>query len=295
MNVLIDTLRFLATTVPVIAVAMYIISYTINRGFMERIASKIGGRLKFLDGIAVTSMATCFLSPIAAYSMISQAFREGKIEEREVIALSFLNSFPATFSHIYYFFLPFVIPLLGWAGVVYTLLRLLNSLIKTGLGIFLARRYRCSEESVGVRVERPKFSVADNLKRVIPTLAVTYAIVSYLSSIGIFDVIRRTFSFLPLNPNVLTLSILESVNIRVAIVAASGMLQKGVLSPKMIVIALLLGNVITFSTRFVRHSLPLHVSLFGRLGVKIVALNALVTLILDILIILILLSLPGPL
>ena len=292
MDVLTDTLRFLASTVPVMAAAMYLVSFTINRGVMERLAERIRCRLKFLDEVAVTSIATCFVSPTAAYSILSQAFREGKVDEREVIAVSFLNSFPAALSHIYAFFLPFVIPLLGWAGVVYTALRLLNSLIKSALGLALAIRWGKRGTPPKLKVRRARVSASRNLMRVIPMLAVTYAAVSYLSSLGFFKAITKALNFLPVDPNVLTLSIMESVNMRVAIILASGMLRKGILSPKMVVVGLILGNVLTFSTRFVRHSLPLHVSLFGRLGVKIVLLNALITLAIDALIILILLSLP---
>lgn len=58
------------------------------------------------------------------------------------------------------------------------------------------------------------------------------------------------------------------------------------MSSKEVLIGLIIGNVLTFSTRYVKHSLPLHVSLFGaKLGTKIVMVNAAITLLLDIFII----------
>ncbi len=297
--IILDTLKFLAETLPVIAIATYLVSYSISRGLMERLAERISFLLRGLDEVIVTSVAVCFISPLVAYSMLSQALKEGKIDEREVIAASFLNSFPSTFSHIYSFFLPFVIPLLGWAGVVYTAIRLGVAFVKSVLGYILALRWRSgakveSREVRGRRVD-PLRSMLDNLKRIAPTLAITYAIVRYLSIHHFFNRMSVLLSFLPLDPNVIALSAVEFVNVRMAVVLASGFLQNGVLTAKWVVIGLMLGNVITFSTRFIKHSLPMHLSLFGKLGIKIVVINAIVTLMLDVLVIAILLSLPNPL
>ncbi len=298
MNILLDTLRFLASTIPIIALASYLVSYSINKGIMEKISAKIEPLLSKLnlDQVTVASVAVCFVSPVAAYSMLAQAFKEKRIDEKEVIAASFLNSFPATFSHIYSFFIPFVIPVLGWAGVVYTALRMLVAIIKSAIGFVLALKWKDRREVIRREIEHRKVdplkSTWDNIKRVTPIMAVTYMLVSILSAYGFFDSFKKIFSFMPFDPNVITVSAVEFVNVRAAVVLAAGMLDRGVLTPKWVVIGLILGNVITFSTRFVKHSLPLHVSLFGRLGVKIVVLNALATLILDIIIIALLLSLP---
>lgn len=291
MNILLDTLRFLASTIPIIALAGYLVSYSINKGIMEKISAKIEpilGKLN-LDQITVASVAVCFVSPVAAYSMLAQALKEKKIDEKEVIAASFLNSFPATFSHIYSFFIPFVIPILGWTGVIYTALRLLVAMIKSAIGFVLALKWKDRREVVKRKIEHrrvdPLKSTWENLKRVIPIMAATYFVVSVLSVYGFFDNLKNIFGFLPLDPNVVTISAVEFVNVRAAVVLAAGMLERGILNPKWVVVGLILGNVITFSTRFVKHSLPLHISLFGRLGVKIVVLNAIVTLILDVILI----------
>ncbi len=288
----------MATTVPIIALASYFVSYSINKGVMDRISSGIKPILSKLnlDEVTVTAVAVCFVSPVVAYSMLSQALKEGRIDEKEVIAASFLSSFPATLSHIYTFFLPFVIPLLGWAGVLYTALRLLVALIKSFIGFIMALRWkRDGSHEIGEFERRkvdPLKSTLENLKRIIPTMAVTYLAVSLLSTYGFFEKFKDVLGFLPFDPNVLTISAVEFVNLRAAIVLASGMLEKGILSGKLVVVGLILGNVITLSTRFVKHSLPIHLSLFGKLGVKIVALNAIATLILDVMIIALLLILP---
>ncbi len=73
------------------------------------------------------------------------------------------------------------------------------------------------------------------------------------------------------------------------LILAGSFFDTGALSTKGVLIALMLGNVISFSTRFAKHSLPLHVSLFGpKLGSKIVLINGAATLVLDIVIIIVL-------
>jgi len=242
-----------------------------------------------LDQVTVASVAVCFISPTAAYSMLSQALRENKIDEKEVIAASFLNSFPATFSHIYSFFIPFVIPILGWAGVLYTALRLVVAIVKSAIGFILALKWRDRRDVVKRKIVHrrvdPLKSTWKTIKRITPIMAATYLAVSVLSAYGFFERFKEIFKFLPFDPNVIAISAVEFVNVRAAVVLAAGMLEKGILAPKWVVVGLILGNVITLSTRFVKHSLPLHLSLFGRLGVKIVVLNALVTLVLDFIVI----------
>ncbi len=98
----------------------------------------------------------------------------------------------------------------------------------------------------------------------------------------------EALKFLPLKAEAVTIAIVEFFNIRSAVVTAAGFIDTG-LEWKWAVIGLILGNVISFSTRSVKHSLPMHLSLFGKFGVKIVLLNSIATLLLDIIFIILLL------
>ena len=127
-------------------------------------------------------------------------------------------------------------------------------------------------------------------KRLIPVMLITMFLVIYLSKIGAFDYLNNLVSpitnILGLNPNVGLVSLTEIMNVQAAIVMAGGFLNENILSSKEVLIGLIIGNVLSFSTRYVKHSLPLHVSLFGtKLGTKIVMINAAITLLLDIMII----------
>ncbi len=279
LSALFSTLSFLVKTLPIVVVAIYLVSHSIKKGYMERLAEAIGPALQRfgVSEMAVVSVATCFISPTASYSMLSQAWREGKVDDREVIAISFLNSFPSVFSHLYAFFIPFVIPVLGFAGVVYTAIRFAIAIVKSLIGLILARRWNAGQSEMKEKLK--PVSPKENVLRIAMIMAVTYFAVSLLSEYGAFE--RIDLSFIPLNPNTLAIAAVEFFNVRAAVVLAAGFIDAG-LSWKWAVVGLILGNVISFSARAVKHSLPMHISFFGKFGVKIVLLNSAVTLILDI-------------
>ncbi len=276
---LLSTSIFLVKTLPIVVVAIYLVSYSIKKGYMEKLAAAISPALqKFgISEIAVVSVATCFISPTASYSILSQAWREEKVDDREVIAISFLNSFPSVFSHLYAFFIPFVLPVLGFAGAVYTAIRFAVAVVKSLLGLILARRWNTGQSDGGAEI-RP-ISPGENVLRIAIIMAVTYFAISLLSEYGAFE--KISLDFLPLNPSSLAIAGVEFFNVRAAVVLAAGFIDAG-LSWKWAVVGLILGNVISFSARAVKHSLPMHVSFFGKFGMKIVLLNSIVTLILDI-------------
>ncbi len=281
------TVRFLAFTIPVVVIASAATSVMIRRGLMNRLAllaSPILERLH-VGHVVATSAAVCFISATASYSMLAQALKDRVIDEREVIAASFINSFPSSVSHTYRFFIPFVIPILGWTGVVYTALRMLVAVTKSVIGVAMAAKWSTnSRMAQAVKSHTPHTSFT-LVKRTGVMMFITYFSVQIATQLGVFDIASSFFSFLPVEPSIIAIATIELVSTKAAIVTGSGMLESGGISVKWLLVALMLGNVITLSTGYVKHSLPFHVSLFGRLGVKIVALNAIVSLVLDAMVI----------
>ncbi|MEA2000145.1 MAG: hypothetical protein U9N61_12590, partial [Euryarchaeota archaeon] len=99
-------------------------------------------------------------------------------------------------------------------------------------------------------------------------------------------------SFFGLESGVALISATAIVNTTAGIILAGSLLAEGLITTKSVLIALFLGTVVSFSARFAKHSLPLHVSLFGpKLGSKTVAISATTTLVIDVIFILVLLIL----
>ena len=282
----VSTLVFLAKTVPLIVISYAVIAYLGRRSYLAKALRAIAHSLKVLklNSIAFTSFVLSFFNVVVAYTFLSQAWREGRIKDKDVIAVSLLNSFPSVFSHLYSFYIPFVIPVLGYLGLIYTALRFAVAIVKSLIGYLLI------EKGDGLpEIETCDVRISENILRVLVIMFLTYFAVELLYNVGILDYLVRNLKFLPINPSALTISVVAVFNLRSAIVLTAGFLEKG-LSYKFALIGLLLGNVISLSVRSAKHSLPLHLSLFGKFGFKIVLVNSTITLLLDAVIIAVLLA-----
>ncbi len=297
---LIYAVHYVAKIVPVIAIGILVTNYAINIGLMrkfDRLVLPISGRAN-ISGVSALSVVTCMFSATAAYSMLSEERDAERITEREVIATTLISSFPGILSHLFTYFLPVVIPILGFTtGMIYICLRGLVALVKTFLGFVLARMWlgknviatipdgssahrqahKPDNDSAGGKNNSNawKKSVKTTyrmLRRIVPVMFVTLFLVAIL-----------------METEIALVSATEILNTYSGLILADSFFDTGALSTKGVLIALMLGNVISFSTRFAKHSLPLHVSLFGpKLGSKIVAINGAATLVIDIVIIIVL-------
>lgn len=293
---LIYTVKILSIVLP----TLFVMDYLINSAIMEKILRKMLPFIKHwnINPISLSSIFACFFSPTVGYSILAEGLRSNKIDEEEVIATSLANSFSSILSHTFTFFLPVVIPILGLTGILFLLTRLGVAFVKTVLGLLYLNKLSKNrkEEMLEIKNHKKKdikaslYSTLKFSKKLVPVMFITMFFVVLLSNLGVFQyfnnlIIPITEKF-HLNPNVGLLALTEVINVYGAVVMAGEFLRENVLNPKEVLIGLIIGNVITFSSRYVKHSLPLHISLFGpKLGTKIVIINGVITLLLDIFVI----------
>ncbi|WP_421077027.1 nucleoside recognition domain-containing protein [Methanothermococcus sp. Ax23] len=285
----------------IVLISMFVMNYIINTGIMKKFSELMEPITRHLNmnPLSISSILVCFFSPTVGYSILAEGLKDKKLNEREIIGTSLANSFPSVLSHTITFFIPVVIPILGLTGLLFVLIRLGVAFAKSIIGtIYLSiiskkADFEVPEINKMDKKENLEKSLKSTLRfsrRLIPVMLITMFLVIYLSKIGAFDYLNNLVSpitnILGLNPNVGLVSLTEIMNVQAAIVMAGGFLNENILSSKEVLIGLIIGNVLSFSTRYVKHSLPLHVSLFGtKLGTKIVMINAAITLLLDIMII----------
>ena len=120
----------------VVLLTMFIVNYIMNIGAMKKLSDYLFPFLKRLkiNPISISSILACFFSPTVGYSILAEGLKENKITEKELIGTSLANSFPSVLSHIFTFFIPVVIPILGWTGVLFILIRLGVAFTKTIIG-----------------------------------------------------------------------------------------------------------------------------------------------------------------
>jgi len=311
---LIYTFYWMARIVPVIAIGILATSFAVNIGLMRKFDRLIKplSRKANISTLSALSVVTCTFSTTAGYSMLSDGLNEKIVSEREVIATTVISSFPGILSHFFPFFIPVVIPILGLtAGSIYVCLVGLAAFLKTCFGISLARLWLkdAKTSSKPLLSTNPDSALVEDkqhalyksasstckmLKRIVPTMFITLFLVAVAMELNLFDsfsaILEPLTNILGLESEVVLISATEIVNTYAGLILAGSLLGEGLITTKGVLIALLLGTVVSFSTRFVKHSLPLHVSLFGpKLGSKTVAVNAATTLVIDVLFIIVLL------
>lgn len=301
--------------VPIIAIGIFATGLAVNLGLMrkfDRLVKPLSAKTR-ISATSSLSVVTCTFSSTVGYSMLSEGLNNKRISEREVIAVSLITSFPGILSHLFTFFIPVAIPILGFTtGVIYVCLRGLVALVKTCLGIFLARLWLKDIDNQSTNSQPPISNPAHTsidkkhalnksaastykmLKRITPIMFITLFLTSVAMELRIFqsfsEILDPVTNILGLESEIALISATQIVNTYSGMVLSGSLLGDGMISTKGVLIALLMGNVISFSTRFVKHSLPLHVSLFGpKLGGKIVAVNGAATLAIDVLLIAVLL------
>ena len=299
--------------VPIIAIGIFVTSLAVNLGLMRKLDPLIKplSSKANISAVAALSVVTCSFSTTAGYSMLVDGLNEKIVSERELIATTVISSFPSILSHLFTFFIPVVIPILGLTtGSIYVCIVGLAAFLKSCIGIILARLWLKSTSSkpqppgldpapapVGDKnkaLNKSAKSTYKLLKRIVPTMFITLFLVSVALELNLFEsfsaILEPITNILGLESEVALISATEIVNSYAGIILAGSLLSEGLISTKGVLIALLLGTVVSFSARFVKHSLPLHVSLFGpKLGSKTVAINAGTTLVIDVLFIIVLL------
>jgi hypothetical protein len=312
---LIYALCWMLRIVPVIAIGIFATSFAVNLGLMrkfDRLIKPISSKAN-ISAVSALSVVTCTFSTTAGYSMLVDGLNERIISEREVIATTLISSFPSILSHLFTYFIPVVIPILGLTtGAIYVCLVGLAAFLKTCFGIFLARiwlkdtkkrsaiaatnRDKAPEDDKKQALNKSAKSTCNMLKRIVPLMFITLFLVSVAMELNLFDrvsaILEPLTNILGLESGVALISATEIVNSYAGIILAGSLLAEGLITTKGVLIALFLGTVVSFSARFAKHSLPLHVSLFGpKLGSKTVAINATTTLVIDVIFIIVLLIL----
>jgi hypothetical protein len=302
--------------IPIIAIGIFVTNFAINTGLMKKldwlidpISSKVN-----ISTISALSVVTCTFSTTAGYSMLTDGLNKKTISEQEVIVTTIISSFPSHLSHLFTFFIPVVIPILGLTtGSFYVFIVGFVSIIKTCVGIILAKLWlskKYTDQNTQLHAPDPVDKKANNnksalvksikitykmLKRIVITMLIMLFLVSVAFEMKFFDyfssLLAPITSSLGLESEVALISATEVVNTYAGIILAGNFQREGLISTKGVLIALLLGTVVSMSSRSVKHSLPLHISLFGpTLGSKTAAINALMTFAIDVLFIMILLT-----
>lgn len=246
-----------------------------------------------LSDISAGSFALALFSPASANAMLGEALQNKKLSEKEVVISNLFNSLPSTLTHIpTFFFMSF--PILGRAAVIYTAISVVTAVFRTAATVLVGRfllpvqnMYNLAdpeqtEEKKTVWRHALHLGWKRFVKRLPRLLFVgipVYVLIFYLQRFGFFKYVENWFvhslGFDFLKPEAVSIIVLYmAAELRASLVAGGTVYQAGLISANEVVLALLIGNVLSTPMRGIRHQLPAYTSYYpAGFAVKLLVYN----------------------
>lgn len=255
--------------------ALFIESLNWTHG-MARLAAPLI-RLGHMSEPAGASFSVSFFSGLAANTMLSEAYDQGKISKRELILANLFNSLPTYFLHLPTLF-SITAPLIKGAAFTYVGLTLAAAFLRTAIILLLSRFLLPAQVKAPMLVSQDKGKIdwhgalakarkrfTRKMKRVILYTVPTYTLIFLLNRWGAFDnlqglVATRLTWF---DPRLISIVIFHVAAESTAGMAAAGaLLNTGNLGQREVILALLVGNVLASPMRTIRHQFPYYAGIF---------------------------------
>ena len=294
MEILSKSLVFCYRTIPSIFLGIVLVNILENLGWTKRIGwiakpfTRLG-RLKEASGV---SFIVSFGSPSSGNAMLMQLFRDKKIDKKEMYVASLANTFPAALMH-WRSMLPVLIPLLGMTGIIYFGTFVFIGFIKT-IAVLIVGRFILKGNTDQLHVEDPviiKLKTIDLLKKSVTqgwplmrrvifiTIPITI-LVFWLVDLGVFDWltlhIQGVTKIFPVPVEGLSIAAAYFGQSVAAYTIAGNMLAAGAISSKDIILALLLGQLLSSVISSFRYSAPYYMGIFGtKMGTELLVYSSL--------------------
>jgi hypothetical protein len=259
---------------------------------MARLAAPLTSAARLRD-ISGASFSLAFFSGMAANTMLAEAYDQGKLTDRELVLTNLFNSTPTYFTHLPTMFF-ITVPFIGSAAWVYVGLTFLAAILRTG-GIVLWGRLtlppldpgcipcRLEEQQTATWREAWAKSWRRFKQRIRKVLLITlpiYLLFDAAQRLGLFPALERlmadhlpALSWLP--PQALSIVVFHvAAEFSAGLASAGALLNAGSLTPPQVVMALLVGNLLSTPMRAFRHQFPYYAGIFNpRLAAKLIVHN----------------------
>jgi hypothetical protein len=247
---------------------------------VARLASPLV-RAAHLSDIAGASFSMAFFSSVTANTMLSEAYEQKKITKQELVFSNLFNSLPVYFLHLpTLFFL--AVPLIKEVAFIYVGLTLSAAFLRTLCILFVARWVLPGHEEhcVTCRLEENRVTTLaqafkkawlrfqQRIRRILLITVPIYTAVFILNRMGMFGFLQEWLAqhvklLAWLQPESLGIVALQlTAEISAGLAAAGALLDHGSLAVREVVLALLVGNVVSSPMRAVRHQFPFYAGVF---------------------------------
>jgi hypothetical protein len=277
-----------------ITVGLFIANFIESLNWTHRLATIARPLIRIgrLSEITGASFSMAFFSGVSANTMLAEAFDKGQMSKKELILANLFNSLPRFFLHLpTVFFL--TAPLIKMAAVLYVSLTFSAAVLQTLL-VLLCGRIFLSENRQSCDIPLPdkvktswRGAVTKSIKRlkkrmgkILLFMIPVYLLFFLLNRYGLFNQIEEFIAtkawFLSwLNPQSLGIVVLHvTTEFSAGLTAASVLLAQNSLTYKEVILALLVGNVLSTPIRAIRHQFPYYSGIFSpKLAMELVGVS----------------------
>jgi len=259
-------------------------------GIFSRLSSFTGPLCRFsgLSDACVLSIVAMGVNATAGKSMLAEYYRDGKVTEREVIPVLIMGAFPVVLGEsLFRVQLPTALVLLGpVVGGVYTGLNLFSSGIQALFALLYSRRFLAGSgrapppvpSAAALMLNREVVlagcrKAVPTLRRVVPITLAALVVFSLLSATGVMDGVAAAFDPLlrafGLPGESAAALVAQFLHFSAGYAIVASLLDGGVLTFETALVTLVIGSMVVITMIYVKYSVPLYLSLFGRFGVRI--------------------------
>ncbi len=247
--------------------------------FLTYIAAPLS-RAAHLRAISGAAFSMAFISPATSNSLLAESYEKKELTQGELILSNLFNSLPAYLIHTPTIFL-LTWPVLGFPACIYVGLTLLAAAGRTFFTLLVARVLLppppktclvCPVENTPITWHKAVEKAWQRFTRRVPKLLYftipIYILMYILQQYGFFHAaelwLAKHADWLSfLKPQAMGIVVLHlAAELGAALSAAGSVLNTGGLTERDVVLALLVGNILSTPMRAIRHQMPSYVAFF---------------------------------
>ncbi len=269
-----------------ISIGLLIANFIESLNWTGKIAVLARPLIRFgnLSDTAGASFSMALFSGVSANTMLSEAYEKKQMQKKELILSNLFNSLPTYFLHLpTVFFL--TAPLIKGAAFIYVGLTFGAAIFRTVFIVVLSHfllsgidRKKASDMDIttpllkkndwqGAFVKSWK-RFKKRIRKIIRFTVPIYIVIFLMQRVGLFTIMEKGMaeylSFLPwLTPQsmgIITLHVAAEFTAGLAV--AGALIQEGSMNYREVVLALLVGNVLSSPVRAIRHQFPYYAGIF---------------------------------
>lgn len=292
---LLATGRFLLTVVPLFILGVVLAQLFVELHWLDKLSwlARPLTRFGHLHPECAGTFVVAIISPTAGHSMLARYLAEKRIGRSELIIAAIVNALPGYIAQGRSV-LPVTVPLIGVFGLLYYVLVLSADLVKSLLLLAVGCVILPKRELNDIDTQAPSRAQRTDLRqafrnalrsagKAIPKILATMIPVTFgvfvLINLGIFEYSAKHLGvvahYFPIRLESLPIVATRLVSPIGAYTLAGGLLAKGVLGGKDIVMALLVGTLLA-TVPNVRYLVPYYFGIFGpAIGTQLVIVSTL--------------------